>query len=156
MANAWASHGARKTGPFSSRGMPGRASAARRAAAGSMDADSDMFEIRFKGFDGDFQFRLGIRAPKLASVEAHGVKPLRILALAGGDGVRKDVRAMQTLHHTDTAARVAWQTRVRRWMNVLRAHVVADFEARGRARRPSIGTAPRDLFHIGERERSAA
>ena len=51
IANAWASQGARKTGPFASRGTPGSASAARRAVSGSMDDDSDMFEIRLKRFD---------------------------------------------------------------------------------------------------------
>src|SRR4051794_13301367 len=113
MANAWASQGARKTGPLSSRGMPGMASAARRTAWGSMGGDSDTFEVRFKRFDGDLQFRLGIWAPKLLGVEAHRVKPLWILTLAGSCGVRKDMRAMQPLHHAHTAACVARQTRVR-------------------------------------------
>src|SRR5918994_6730157 len=106
MANACASHGARNTGPFSSRGMPGIASATRRATSGSMDDDSDMFEVRFKCFDGDFQFRVRVGAPKLLGVKAHGVKPLRILALAGSYRVREDMRAMQSLDYTDTAARV--------------------------------------------------
>src|SRR5688572_33220143 len=110
MANACASHGARKTGPLSSRGMPGTASATRRTVSGSMDDDSDMFEIRFKRFDGNFQFRVGVRAPKFLGVEANGVKPLRILALAGSYGIRKDVRTMQSLHHADTASGVARQT----------------------------------------------
>src|SRR5687768_16750701 len=103
MANACASHGARNSGPLSSRGMPGTASATRRAASGSRVDDSDMFEIRFKRFDGDFQFRVGVRAPKLLGVEAHGVEPLRILTLACSDRVRKDVRAMQALHDPGTA-----------------------------------------------------
>src|ERR1051325_9894000 len=118
MANACASHGARKTGPLSSRGIPGRASAARRAAVASMNDASGTFEIRFKRFDGDFQIRFRIRAPKLLRVEAHGVKPLRIVTLSNGGRVRKEVRAVQALDHADTAARVARQTRMGRRMNV--------------------------------------
>src|SRR5688572_20778670 len=156
MANEWASQGARKTGPLSSRGMPGTASATHRAASGSIDNDSDMFEIRFKGFDGDFQFRVRVRAPKLLGVEAHGIKPLRILALPGSYGIRKDVRAMQSLHHADTAARIARQTRVRPWMNIFRAHAIADFELRGRRRRTAVRSTFRDLFHIGKREWAAS
>jgi hypothetical protein len=45
MANAWASHGARNTGPLASRGMPGTASAARRADSGSIEAP-DMFDYQ--------------------------------------------------------------------------------------------------------------
>src|SRR5918994_7902875 len=125
MANACASQEARNTGPLSSRGIPGTASAMRRAASGSTDDDSDMFEIRFKRFDGNFQFRIRVRAPKLLGVETHRVKPLRILALADRNRVRKDVRPMQSLDHTDTAARVTRQTRVRLRMNIFRAHAVA-------------------------------
>src|SRR5258705_12579253 len=100
MANAWASQGARKTGPFASRGIPGIASATRRAASGSID-DSDMFEIRLKRFDGDFQLRVRVRAPNLLGIEAHGINPLRVFAPAGSDGDRQDMRAVQSLDHTD-------------------------------------------------------
>src|SRR4030095_10880181 len=108
MANAWASHGARKTGPFASRGMPGSASAARWAVCGSMDDDSDMFEIRLKRFDGNLQLWLRARAPKLLGIEAHGIKPLRVLAFAGNHGVGKNVSAMQALDHPHVSARIAW------------------------------------------------
>ena len=97
---------------------------------------SDMFEIGLKRFDGDFQFRVRVRAPKLLSIEAHGIKPLRIFAFAGSYGVGKDVRAMQALDHAHVAARIARQARMRRWVNVFRAHAVADFE-RARSRAPA-------------------
>src|SRR5215475_2737771 len=121
-----------------------------------MNEFSDMFEIRFEGFDGDFYRRVRIRSPKFLSVEAHRIKPLRILALAGDDGVRKDMSAVQALDHPHVAARIARQARMCPWMNVLRAHVVADFEPRRRRCRPPIRAAPHDTLHIGQRELAAA
>src|SRR5215831_8548625 len=103
-----------------------------------MNEFSDMFEIRFERFDGNFDGRVRIRSPKFLGVEAHRIKPLRILTLTGDDGVRKDVSAMQALDHPDVAARIARQARMRPWMNVLRAHAVADFEPRWRRHRPPI------------------
>ena len=61
-----------------------------------------------------FNFGSASGAPKLLGIEAHGVKPLRILAFAGSDGVGKDVGAVQALDHADMAARVARQARMRR------------------------------------------
>src|SRR6266550_3533790 len=82
MAKACASQGARKTGPLSSRGIPGTASAALRAASGWINF-SGMFEIGLKRFDGNLQLWVRIRTPKVPRVEAHRVKPLRIVAFAG-------------------------------------------------------------------------
>ncbi len=73
---------------------------------------SDMFEIRFKGFDGDFRLWLGVRAPELLSIEAHGVKPLRIVAFTGGYRIGKGVGAMQALDDAYVATRIARQARV--------------------------------------------
>ena len=61
-----------------------------------------------------FNFRVRVRAPKLLSIEAHRVKPLRIVAFAGSYRIGKDVRAMQALDHADVAARIARQACVRR------------------------------------------
>src|SRR5262245_45955115 len=155
MANAWASHGARKTGPLVSRGMPGTASAARRAASGSMDDDSGMFQIRLKRLDGDFQLWIRVRAPKLLGIEAHGIKPLWIFALADSHGVRKHVSAMHALDHAHVSARITRQTRMRRRVDVFRAHAVAHFEARRRGGWSSIRAATRNLFHIGQCEAAA-
>src|SRR5215471_2775460 len=41
---------------------------------------------------------------------------------------------------------------MRPWMNVFRAHSVADLEPRGRRHRPPIRAAPHNTLHIGERE----
>src|SRR5262245_11803238 len=112
--------------------MLGIASAARRADSGSMDEFSDMFEIRLECFDGNFDGRVRIRSPKFLGVEAHRIKPLRILALAGDDGVGKDVSAVQALDHPDVAARIARQAGMRPWMNVFRADGVGAFAPRRR------------------------
>src|ERR1044071_6642598 len=117
--------------------MPGTASAARRALSDATDDDSDMFEIRLKCFDGDFQLCVRLRAPKLLGIEAHGIKPLRIFAFARGDGIGKDMSPMQALNPPRVAARVAWQACMRRWVNILGAHAVAYFEKCRRRRRPS-------------------
>src|SRR5919109_1163306 len=106
MANAWASHGARKTGPLASRGIPGTASAARRAASGSMDDDSGMFQIRLKRLDGDLQLWIRVRAPKFLGVETNRIKPLWIFAFADSHGVGKHVSTMQPLDHSHAAARI--------------------------------------------------
>src|ERR1044071_4044466 len=150
MANAWASQGARKTGPLSSRGMPGTSSAACRAVSGLMDGESGMFEIRLKSFDGDFQLWIRVGAPKFPGIEAHRVKPLRILTLAGTDRVGKDMSAVQPLDHTDPVARIARQARMRRRVNVLRAHAVAGFEA-GRLYEPLLLPRPMSVTVTGPR-----
>ena len=84
-----------------------------------------------------FNCRVRVRAPKLLSVEAHRIKPLRIFAFAGSYGIGKNVRAVQTLDHADVAARVARQACVRLRMDVLRAYAVADFELGRSWRRPT-------------------
>src|SRR5688572_1220659 len=121
-----------------------------------MDDDSDMFEIGLKRLDGNFQLWLSIWAPKLLGIEAYGIKPLRIFALTGSYGVRKDMRAVQSLDHAHASARVAWQARMRGWVNVFRAHPVAGFETRCRRRRPAVRTTFCDLLHIGQRERATS
>src|ERR1044071_8957800 len=156
MANAWASQGARKTGPLSSRGMPGTSSAACRAVSGLMDDESGMFEIRLKSFDGDFQLWIRVGAPHFPGIETHRVKPLRILTLAGTDRVGKDMSAVQPLDHTDPVARIARQARMRRRVNVLRAHAVAGFEARRSGRRPAIRTAFCDSPDVSHCERTTS
>ena len=59
-------------------------------------------------------------APQSSSrVEAHRVKPLRIIAFAGRYRIGKSVGAVQTLDYADVAARVARQACVRLRMDVL-------------------------------------
>src|SRR5262249_15051303 len=106
MANAWASQGARKTGPLVSRGMPGTASAARRAASGSIDDDSGMFQIRLERLDGNLQPWIRVCAPELPGIETNRIKPLWIFALADSHGVGKHVSAMQPFDYADVSARV--------------------------------------------------
>src|SRR5215510_6807393 len=105
MAKAWASHGARKTGPSASRGMPGTASAACRAVCrATAKGSSGMLEIGLEGIDGNPDRRICIRAPQFARIEAHRVKPLRLFAFAGHEGVGKHVRAVNALDYADVPA----------------------------------------------------
>src|SRR5262245_30180779 len=128
MAKAWASQGKRKTGPFPSCGMPGTASATRRAVSELIDDDSGMVKIRLESLDGDLQLRVRVRAPELSGVEAYGIKPLRIFAFCSGNGIGEYVDAVHALHHSHVSARVAWQARVRSRVDVFRAHAVAYLE----------------------------
>src|SRR5262245_28644370 len=110
MANACASHGSRKTGPSASHGMPGTASRARRAAAGSIVMSGGV-EIGLERIDRNLHGRVALRAPQLAAVEADRVEPLRAFALPGHDAVRKHVTPVQPLDHADMTAHVARQPR---------------------------------------------
>src|SRR5450631_426753 len=151
MAKACASHGSRNTGPpRSSCGTPGTTSVARRAAAGST-VMSGRFQIRLESLDRDSQGRVDVRPPEQAAVEHHGVEPLRILAPAGRDGVRKDVATAERLYHPFTAARVARQARVARRVDVLRVHSVARLEPGLLAGRAAKGAARERLTDIVHR-----
>src|SRR5919204_3448635 len=97
MAKAWASQGARKTGPPSSRGRPG-------SSAG--------VEVVIPEIDVDVVVGRGGRSPELPPAEAHAVDVLWLLALAERVGVGKDEDAVVPIHHALTAADVAGQARV--------------------------------------------
>src|SRR5688500_12373032 len=113
MAKACASHGSRNTGPCSSRGMPGTAAVAWRAAAGS-NFGSGGLKVRLERLDRYGQRRIGMGAPEVARVEHHRVKPLRVLALPCRDRVGKDMAAAHRFDQAFMAARVTRKPRVRR------------------------------------------
>src|SRR5580693_7898489 len=69
-------------------------------------------QIRLERFDRDLERRVGALAPQFATVEQHGVEPLRIVALAEGCGIGKDMAAANGLDDTDLFARVARQAGV--------------------------------------------
>src|SRR5262249_56436626 len=85
----------------------------------------------------------------------HGVDPLRIVALIERRAVGIDVAALHALDQSDMAAHVARQPRVRRRMDVLRAHAVADLEARRSLRRPRERAARHDALDALQRELAA-
>src|SRR5689334_9906632 len=114
--------------------MLGSAAVARRAASGSI---SGGLKIGLPCFDRDLECRIGALAPQFAAVEQHGIKPLRILALADRYAVGEDVATAHAFDHPDMAARVARQAGVCLRMNVLSAHPVTDIEARDGAGRPA-------------------
>src|SRR5262245_17970423 len=108
MAKACASQGSRNTGPSASRGTPGTATAARMAACGSIPM-SGRLQIRFPGVDRDSRGRVAAIAPQLAPVEAHGVKPLRILARSRRVAVWENVTADDAFDRANRAAHIAGQ-----------------------------------------------
>src|SRR5262249_45131714 len=133
MANAWASHGWRKTGPSSSRGMLGTARIAARAPEASLVATSRRLQIGLEGLDRYGQGGIGVRTPQLPPGEPYGVPPWRVL-LAGGGRTRKDVATHQAVDDADAPARVARQSPVRLGMHILGAHACPYGKARGRGR----------------------
>src|SRR5262249_53377247 len=135
MAKACASQGSRNTGPSVSRGTPGTAMAARMAACGSIPM-SGRLQIGFPGVDRNFRGGVAPVTPQFAPVEAHGVKPLRILAGSRRIAVWKNVAADDALDRADVATHIARQASVRRRIDVLRTHLVARLERRCRIRLP--------------------
>src|SRR5262249_30700257 len=133
MAKACASHGSRNTGPPESTGIPGKLAA---AASGRL-------EVGFPGIDRDLEFRVALRAPQLAAVEAHGIEPLRIFAGARRVAVGKDVAAVHALDGAHVAADVARQAGVRARVQVLGADPIASLEPRGRRRHARNRGPPR-------------
>src|SRR5712691_12850503 len=123
MAKACASHGSRNTGSPQSSGMPGRLAA---------DAASGRLEIGFPGIDRDLQLGIALGAPQFATLELHGIEPLRLLAGARRIAVGKHVAPADTLDRADMATHVARQTRMPARMHVPGAHPVARPEARRR------------------------
>ena len=65
-----------------------------------------------------------ILTPQFAAIEAHGVKPVGILANANRVAVWKDVAPYNTHHFACMPARVSWQARVLVRMDIARAHLV--------------------------------
>src|SRR5262245_14930811 len=118
MAKACASQGSRNTGPSASRGTPGTAIAARMPARGSIDM-SGALQIGLPRVDRDFGRRIAVRAPKLASIETHGVEPLRIFSRAGGVAVGKYMAAEHALDRADVPTHVSGQASMRRRIHIL-------------------------------------
>src|SRR5215472_17919702 len=119
------------------REKPGRARRAecaarhsRRKSAASPAARSCRLQVRFERLNRHLERRLRTFAPQFAAVEHDGVEPLRILALADGDGVGKDVTAAQRLDYADAVAGVTRQARMRFRVDVFGAHAIAGFKPR--------------------------
>src|SRR5581483_9268087 len=74
--------------------------------------------------------RLAGAAPQLVAVEPHTVQRLRVLALAGDDGIREDVGAVDAVDHASPAAGVARQARMPHRLVAAGNHRVADGEPR--------------------------
>src|SRR5499427_318977 len=148
MAKACASHGSRNTGPSASRGIPGTASVARRVAARSM-AISGRLQIGLESFDRYRHRRIGVIAPQFARVEADGVEPLRMLALANRGSVREDVATLHALDNAGVPAHVTRQPGMRCWIDIPGPHAVARLEPGGCGRRPPIRTAGQHAADVG-------
>src|SRR5439155_283975 len=139
MANAWASHGSRKTGSPRSSGMPGRLASERA---------SGRLEVGFPRIHRYFQLGIALGAPQFAAIEANDVEPLRILAPVRGVAVRKDVTAVHALDCPDMAADIARQAGMSVRVQVLGTHAVARLEP-GRRVRLGIDTAePMRAAHV--------
>src|SRR5262249_39381290 len=77
---------------------------------------------------------IGLGTPEIACIEPHGVEPLWVLALPERVCVWENVGATQLLHGPDSASDVPRQAGVRRRIDVLCSHPVADAKARGSVR----------------------
>src|SRR5262245_55973921 len=125
IAKACACHGSWNTGPSLSRGMPGTATAEASVAASDCAisrCSSHRFEIGLESVDRHLYGRVGVRAPQIAVVEAHRVKPLRALGAGRDDRIREHVAAVHPLHGTGMTAHVARQAGVGLRVNVPGAH----------------------------------
>src|SRR5262245_19367139 len=127
MAKACASQGSRNTGPSASRGTPGTAIAARMPARGSSGM-SGALQIRLPCVDRDFDRRIAVRTPQLASIEAHGVKPLRILSRASRAAAGTHMAADHAFDDANVTTHVSGQADVRLGIDVLGPDAVARFE----------------------------
>src|SRR5437764_9719960 len=135
MANAWASHGSRKTGSPRSSGMPERLASERA---------SGRLEVGFPGIHRYFQLGIALGAPQFAAIEANDVEPLRILAPVRGVAVRKDVTAVHALDCPDMAADIARQAGMSVRVQVLGTHAVARLEPGRRIGLARDRCAPRE------------
>src|SRR5579864_373866 len=123
MANAWASHGALKTGPASSQGNAGKAVRSSgsfgREEVMSGSPDARKVEIGFPAIDAD-RCRCRIRPPEFGGIEAHGIEPLRLFAEPDRVGIGKNVRAVHCDDVPPSAAAIARQTGMRGWIQLER------------------------------------
>src|SRR5262249_34783577 len=149
MAKACASQGSRNTGPSASRGTPGTAIAARMPARGSSGM-SGALQIRLPCVDRDFGGRIAVRAPKLASIETHGVKPLRIFSRALRVAVGKHVAANHAFDGANVTTHISGQAGMCRGIDIPGPDAVAGFELGFRIR-VAFGrtTAMKRLGNVG-------
>ena len=91
---------------------------------------SGRVEIGLESLDRYLHGGIAVRSPQIAALEAHGVEPLRVVALAHRGAVGKHMGAVHALDRADLAAHIARQPRVGRRMDVLGAHAVARLVAR--------------------------
>src|SRR6478609_789275 len=123
MAKASAAHGSGKTGsPSAEIGSCGDCA--------SGDEVSHRLKVALPCIDRNAERGIGALAPYLAAIEDDGIDPLRILALAMCIVVGKDERALHRLHDPGFGTRIAGQSRVAGWIEVLRPNSVADCKAR--------------------------
>src|SRR5690348_7410083 len=109
-------------------------------------------QIGLERLDRYFQACGRIGSPQLLAVEDDGVKPLRVLALAEHDRIRIDVTAADRLDHADAVARIARQARMRSRVDVLRAYLVAGFEASRRSLFAVVRPALHRIVDLGGNE----
>src|SRR5260370_240215 len=102
--------------------------------AGRRGRPSCWLQVGLEAVDVDRVARAGVRPPQLAALEADGVAVLRNLFTGRGVRIGEDEHAMVALDDAVLVARVAWQPRVARRVQVLRAHAVTPLEARARQR----------------------
>src|ERR1700722_11714619 len=128
IANAWASHGALKTGPASSQGNAGKAlrSSGRCGRTEVMSGRSgvQVVERRLPAIDPS-RCRCRIRSPEFGGIEAHRIEPLRLFAEPKRVGIGENVRAMQGDNTAFSAAAVARQTGMRGWIQLTSLHLIA-------------------------------
>src|SRR5215207_10028632 len=146
MAKACASQGAENTGaPSSPRGIGATPAAARLSPSGRL-------KIALPGVDRDDERRVGLLAPQLRPGEAHGIEPLRVLALPGRSRIREDMGAMDTFDETALAAGVARQPRVAGRVHDAGHDAVADRETRrllgGTLGRAALGERRRRVLRL--------
>src|SRR5688572_13668956 len=100
MPNAWASHGARKTGPSASRGIAGSS-----PRSGGRIVMSGPIEVVIPQVDVHELARGRRRPPQLLRAELHAVDVLGLLALLQRVGVGKDEDAVVAVDDPAAAAR---------------------------------------------------
>src|SRR5262249_15848895 len=89
---------------------------------------SGALQIRLPCVDRDFARRIAVRTPKLASIETHGVKPLRIFSRARGVAVRKHMAADHALDGADVTTHVSGKAGVCWGIDILGPDACAGFE----------------------------
>src|SRR5215471_21213493 len=144
MAKACASQGALNTGPSMSRGRLGssrssdgsaRATAAQSTGGRVFAGTSARLEVRFPAVDIHGR-RSGVLSPEIGGFESHRVQPLRLFPGSESIAVGKHVRPMHVHDRSRLATTIARQPGVGRRIDIERAYMIADREARLARERP--------------------